>query len=80
MTYSFRRCVLVAVILAVSACSATVRTGTPEPEPGEFVWVCHGNRNPTWQRVGAPAADAHRRHGDRVTSEPQESGASCSNS
>ncbi len=51
----------------------------PQAEGQDSVWVCHGNRTPRWQRVAAPAADAHRRHGDRVSSEPQEQGAGCEN-
>ena len=69
-----------------SACGSARVHDVPAPaqsragdEGGEYVWVCHGNRNPRWQRVGAPAADAHRRHGDRVSRSPQEEGAPCRN-
>ncbi len=38
------------------------------------VFVCHRG---SWQEVGAPAADAHARHGDRVSRVVQEARASC---
>ncbi len=71
--------------LAFSACSARVRvpvgidTGVVEAEGGrdegtDRVWVCHRSR---WQEVAAPAADAHSRHGDRVSRTTQEARASC---
>ena len=65
------------LMLAVPGCSTAVqRAGQSDTE---FVWVCHGNRNPRWQRVAAPAADGHRRHGDRVSTRAQENGAACDN-
>jgi hypothetical protein len=58
--------------LTLSACAiATTQQGQPS------VWACHGKKNSKWIRVAAPAADAHRRHGDRVTSVPQDAGSSC---
>jgi hypothetical protein len=57
---------------ALSACAiVTTQSGQPS------VWTCHGKKNSKWIRVAAPAADAHRRHGDRVTSVPQEAGSAC---
>ena len=48
---------------------------TEDNKPGaNRVWVCHQGR---WQEVGAPAANAHSRHGDRVSSTAQEARASC---
>ena len=48
---------------------------TEDSNPGsDRVWVCHQGR---WQEVGAPAANAHSRHGDRVSNAPQEARASC---
>jgi len=38
------------------------------------VWVCHRGR---WREVGAPAANGHSRHGDRVSTAPREARASC---
>jgi len=38
------------------------------------VWVCHRGR---WQEVGAPAADAHGRHGDRVSTARRPERGSC---
>lgn len=73
--------------LALGACTARVQP-RPRPQPSqsqgqaegqESVWVCHGNRNPRWQRVAAPAADAHRRHGDRVSTTPRTAGDACTN-
>ena len=65
------------LMLAASGCSTAVqRAGQSDTD---FVWVCHGNRNPRWQRVAAPAADGHRRHGDRVSTRAQENGAACDN-
>lgn len=60
----------------VSGC-ASLTTTTMGQGQQEAVWVCHGQRNPGWQKVAAPAADGHRRHGDRVSSTPQEEGAAC---
>jgi len=45
-----------------------------DDEGRDRVWVCHQGR---WQGVGAPAADTHSRHGDRVSTAPQEARASC---
>jgi hypothetical protein len=66
------------LMLAASGCTAAVQTAGQSDTA--FVWVCHGNRNPQWQRVAAPAADGHRRHGDRVSTRPQENGTACDNS
>ncbi len=72
--------------MVTSACRGGAGVDTrPEPRVSEgaddveagFVYVCHGNRNPRWQRVGAPAADAHRRHGDRVSDRRQVEGEAC---
>ena len=43
-------------------------------EGSDRVWVCHRGR---WQEVGAPAADAHGRHGDRVSTAPRPDRGSC---
>ncbi len=59
----------------VTGCAATPRP--PRAQPQASVWVCHGGRSSKWQRVAAPAADAHRRHGDVVTATPQREGSSC---
>ena len=69
--------VLILLLTLAAGCSAAVQT--PGQGNQQFVWVCHGNRNPRWQRVAAPAADAHRRHGDRVSSRQQEEGGACDN-
>ena len=45
--------------------------------PDNSVWVCHGGRNPRWQRVSAHAAEAHQRHGDQVSQEPHARGERC---
>jgi hypothetical protein len=42
-----------------------------------MVYVCHGNKEPKWIRVAESAADAHRRHGDRVSEDPQRKGEAC---
>lgn len=68
------RTLTVALVVAAGGCAATIRTAG---DPQARVWVCHGNRNPRWLRVAAAAADAHRRHGDRVSTEPREEGAAC---
>ncbi len=58
--------------------TATVTTTEDEPEPAaHMVYVCHGNKEPKWIRVARSAADAHRRHGDRVSEEPQKEGEPC---
>ena len=69
-------CTLIVVaMVVVNGCAATI--GAAGREQQSRVWVCHGNRNSTWQRVAAAAADAHRRHGDRVSTEAQEQGTAC---
>ena len=69
--------------LTLGACSTRARPRLqPSQSQGqgeESVWVCHGSRNPRWQRVAAPAADAHRRHGDRVSTAPRTEGNACAN-
>ena len=82
MRYSFA--VLVGASLVLAGCS--VRAGvavdpqvgiveTEDDNPGsDRIWVCHQGR---WQEVGAPAGNAHSRHGDRVSTTPQEARASC---
>ena len=68
--------------IASIGCSATIRTqsqGQGQRQGQESVWVCHGNRNPSWQKVAAAAADAHRRHGDQISTEPREDDAACEN-
>ena len=82
MRYTFA--VLVGASCILGGCAATAgvavepQVGIVEPEdldPGaDRVWVCHQGR---WQEVGAPAANAHSRHGDRVSSTTQEARASC---
>lgn len=48
----------------------------PQPER-QFAWVCHGDTNPQWLRVAAPAVETHREHGDPVSLEEQEVGTAC---
>ncbi len=64
----------------LTGCTATATVGTPadEPQPAaHMVYVCHGNKEPKWIRVAENAADAHRRHGDRVSEDPQREGEAC---
>ncbi len=75
MTNAVARALIIVVAVVVSGCAATI--GTVGREQQARVWVCHGNRNPRWQRVSAAAADAHRRHGDRISTEAQEEGTAC---
>lgn len=78
-----RALMLIAAAVLAPACVTMRPTPAPEPQVHgqghgqESVWVCHGGKNPKWRRVSAAAADAHRRHGDFVTAEPQESGQRC---
>jgi len=65
---------LLIVCALLSGC-ATLFPGRGHQQ--QSVWVCHGGRNPKWQRVSASAADAHRRHGDRVSEAPQRKGERC---
>lgn len=66
---------LLVVCALMSGCTVT---GTARiAQPNNSVWVCHGGRNPKWQRVSARAADAHQRHGDQVSQTPQPQGARC---
>lgn len=67
-----------AAVLTLSLLTACAVSRPPARVQGQSsVWVCHGGRNPKWQRVASPAADAHRRHGDAVSTEPQREGAGC---
>ncbi len=75
MTIVLARTLVLVLAVVVSGCAATVATVGREQQAR--VWVCHGNRNSTWQRVASAAADAHRRHGDRVSREAQEEGVAC---
>jgi hypothetical protein len=72
---------LVGMSLTFAACSARadVEVGPQAAIVGseagaDRVWVCHQGR---WQEVGSPAAGAHRRHGDPVSTAPREARASC---
>jgi hypothetical protein len=75
---------LVGMSLTLAACSARadVEVGPQaaivgseaEGAGADRVWVCHQGR---WQEVGSPAAGAHGRHGDRVSTAPREARASC---
>lgn len=64
--------------MASLGCSVAIRK-QGQGQGQESVWVCHGNRNPRWQKVAAAAADAHQRHGDQISTEPREDDASCEN-
>ena len=75
MRIALARMLVLVLAVVVSGCAATM--GTVGREQQSRVWVCHGNRNPTWQRVASAAADAHRRHGDTVSREAQEEGTAC---
>ncbi|MDH5589385.1 MAG: hypothetical protein OEZ65_08445 [Gemmatimonadota bacterium] len=58
------------------------RGGDPEPPQDDptWRWVCHTRGQATaWLRVPITAADAHARHGDRVSGTPREVGETCSN-
>jgi hypothetical protein len=69
--------VLSLAVLLVCACAAcAAATSKQEPTPG-VVYVCHGNTNPRWLRISASAADAHRRHGDRVSEVAQRENSAC---
>ena len=82
MTCKFAMLVGTACVIAGCSVSAGVavepQVGIVEIEdndPGsDRVWVCHQGR---WQEVGAPAANAHSRHGDRVSNTVQEARAAC---
>ncbi len=58
--------------------TTTVTTTPHEPPPTtHMIYVCHGNKEPKWIRVAESAADAHRRHDDRVSEHPQSEGEAC---
>jgi len=65
------------LLLIVAVAPACASVGAKGQGAQQAVWVCHGNRNPRWQKVAAPAADAHRRHGDAVSTSPRREGAAC---
>ena len=74
-----RHAVLSVVVASLALTSAGCLVHVVEPAPpswGEYAWVCHGKKG-TWKRVGRPAADAHAKHGDRVSYAPQPVGARC---
>lgn len=62
-------------VTLLSGCSVTAQLGQPQPR-ADVVYVCHG-REARSLRVSASAADAHRRHGDRISEQVQEEGAAC---
>lgn len=71
---------IVALFVALASVGCAVAVGQPGVGAGtDSVWVCHGGRNPKWQRVAAPAAEAHRRHGDTVSTTPKPEGEACEN-
>jgi len=43
------------------------------------VFVCHGNKKTQWLEVGEASADAHSRHGDRISTRAERAGQSCQN-
>lgn len=74
-----------ALSVALAGCAARAHAGVaidsgvivaqPAPDQGQDrVWVCHRGR---WQEVAAPAAEAHDRHGDRVSRSAQRSREAC---
>jgi hypothetical protein len=67
--------IVLLIVLVAPACAA--RVGAKGQGAQQAVWVCHGNRNPRWQKVAAPAANGHRRHGDPVSTSPRRDGAAC---
>jgi len=70
-----RRLLFLGCALILGGCAVAPR---PQRVQGQAsVWVCHGGRNSKWQRVAAPAAAAHRRHGDTVSESPQQEGQAC---
>ena len=71
------KCSTLSLLMIASAVSACATLRVKQPTPQASVWVCHGGRNPKWQRVSAAAADAHRRHGDQVTESPRQKGKRC---
>lgn len=66
---------VVGLSFLLGGCAA--RTETMGQGQQQAVWVCHGKKNPRWMKVAAPAAEGHRRHGDRISTRPREEGAPC---
>jgi hypothetical protein len=60
--------------VAVEPEVAIVQSSSAHVPTGNHVWVCHRGR---WQEVATPAAEAHRRHGDRVSSAAHEARGGC---
>ena len=73
-----KRVLLAACILAIGTGCGTSSSSKRDTSSPDHVYVCHGNKKPKWIRVAAPAADAHRRHGDFVTTVARKEGAGCS--
>lgn len=71
---------LVGACMISTACSAHAgvdvgpQVAIAEADGADRVWVCHRGR---WQAVGAPAADAHAGHGDRVSTTRRPERSSC---
>ena len=73
-------------LTALLGCAATT-TSTPNGSATTLglaggnnsneIWVCHGNKKPKWKQVATPAADAHRRHGDRISYTHQQANSAC---
>ena len=83
------RLTLAVALTALLGCAATTTT-TPNGTstaiglaPGASgnssnkIWVCHGHKKPKWKHVASPAVDAHRRHGDRISSDHQVAHSAC---
>jgi len=82
MRYACAVLASVSVFLAGCAARASVAVGpeaavvqsSAHAPTARRVWVCHRGR---WQEVAAPAADAHRHHGDRVSTAAHEARTGC---
>jgi hypothetical protein len=70
--------VVTGVLILATGCSST-HTNVKVASGQSHVYVCHGDKQSRWIRVAAPAARAHRRHGDRVTESPHEPSVPCRN-
>ena len=70
-----------ALLLLVGCAYTTSAGGNPNAAPNSAAssqnrtYVCHNSR---WKKVATNAVDAHRRHGDRVTTSDRNLSGACS--
>lgn len=73
-----KRVLIAACMIAIgTGCGTSSSSQRAASAADHHVYVCHGNKKPKWIRVAAPAAAAHRRHGDFVSTIARKESSSC---